>query len=1080
MTDPSPAAPTAADRADAALAAVIEIDVPVGGRALVLSDLHLGRDPSAAMSAAVLEVVQAIEAWTGPGVLVVNGNLFDNARGPVGDGAAVLAAHPRLVGACKAFSAGAGRRMVVLPGDRDPHLAWSTPAQKVLARQLGAEMALAAELRLTTGSGVRLVRVEPGQRVDPLAAFCDPCNAGETPLAQHLRADILPSVLDQNGATPAGAGWLAGIDRLDDPASFPRFVASRLAYHQLGRRAWLLVLPVVLAFVLGLPALVVRRAHYAIGWRVGLEVAAVALEVVLLAGLAAATIRGTWRGLSAVTLGTSGRDPNHAARAAARELISAGHSGLITAHTCRPEMTMLGPGFYANAGCISEVVSEVSARMPGLGLPAVFLAHRQAAWVELEAGAELHVRLIYGRVDLPGASVLERIVADRGPDTAASKELRPEVVATFPHGESWPPPVSELPRRRRTRRIAGAIVAIAGFATLVSSLSDPVNDRLQLLRRMFPVAVPETAAALDALAGIALLILARGVRRGQRRAWAVTQILLVVAAALHLIKGVDVEEAAVALAVATYLWVQRREFEAATDIPPLRKGYGTLVAVFVLVIVAGTLGLELGTWVNATRHHHVIHRLSWDRALQASVERLIGVRHVSLPTMIDRFFTPAMVAAALGLVAAALVLLFRPVVAHRRRLAPGESTGGLERARAVVARHGSGTLDYFALRPDKEFFFWGDTVVAYAVYGTVCLVSPDPIGPVAEREEAWRAFRAFVDEHGWALGGLGAGEEWLPIYRATGMHDLYVGDEGVVRTGRFTLEGGRFKGLRQAVNRVAKYGYTISFHDPAHLDPPLRAALEQVMTKSRRGDVERGFSMTLGRVFDPADDGLLLAVVHGPPPPDGPEGTPGPPVAFCQYVPAPGIGGYSLDLMRRDDGEHPNGLIDFAVVETIKYVKEHGGTSLGLNFATMRAVLAGEAGEGVSQRVQAWLLRRMGDSMQIESLWKFNAKFDPDWQPRYAVYDAPENALATAIAVARAESFWELPVIGRWLQPSAARQVAGLQVTPAPVTAQEPADRPDAGTGPEPAGRPEPAAGAQPAAGPDAAPAGAGADRSRR
>jgi lysylphosphatidylglycerol synthetase-like protein (DUF2156 family) len=251
------------------------------------------------------------------------------------------------------------------------------------------------------------------------------------------------------------------------------------------------------------------------------------------------------------------------------------------------------------------------------------------------------------------------------------------------------------------------------------------------------------------------------------------------------------------------------------------------------------------------------------------------------------------------------------------------------------------------------------------------------------------------------------------------MHDLYVGDEGVVRVGRFTLEGGRFKGLRQAVNRVAKYGYRISFHDPSQLDPGLRAALEDVMTKSRRGDVERGFSMTLGRAFDPDDAGLLLTVVHGPADPDAPPGTLGTPVAFCQFVPAPGIGGYSLDLMRRDDGDHPNGLIDFAVVETIKELKARGGDGLGLNFATMRAVLAGEAGEGLTQRVQAWVLRRMGDSMQIESLWKFNAKFDPDWQPRYAVYDAPENMLAVAIAVARAESFWELPVIGRFLVPTA-------------------------------------------------------------
>jgi lysylphosphatidylglycerol synthetase-like protein (DUF2156 family) len=295
--------------------------------------------------------------------------------------------------------------------------------------------------------------------------------------------------------------------------------------------------------------------------------------------------------------------------------------------------------------------------------------------------------------------------------------------------------------------------------------------------------------------------------------------------------------------------------------------------------------------------------------------------------------------------------------------------------------------------------------------------------------------------------------------------------------------------LRQAVNRISKHGYRISFHDPSRLDPTLRASLEGVMTKSRRGDVERGFSMTLGRAFDADDAGLLLAVVHGPSPattmtssdslrpaqpqtptgsecPQTPIQTPtgsvprahfdttamaahpvpgpetavlatptpaatgvgpgdeyrdelGPPVAFCQYVPAPGIGGFSLDLMRRDDGEHPNGLLDFAVVETIKELRARGCDGLGLNFATMRAVLAGEAGEGLTQRVQSWVLRRMGDSMQIESLWRFNAKFDPDWQPRYAIYDAPENLLAVALAVAKAESFWELPVIGRFLVPSA-------------------------------------------------------------
>jgi lysylphosphatidylglycerol synthetase-like protein (DUF2156 family) len=138
-------------------------------------------------------------------------------------------------------------------------------------------------------------------------------------------------------------------------------------------------------------------------------------------------------------------------------------------------------------------------------------------------------------------------------------------------------------------------------------------------------------------------------------------------------------------------------------------------------------------------------------------------------------------------------------------------------------------------------------------------------------------------------------------------------------------------------------------------------------------------------------------------------------VAFCQFVPAAGIGGFSLDLMRRDTGDHPNGLLDFVVVRTIEHLRDEGFERLGLNFATMRGVLAGERSTGVFGRVQRWALGRMSSSMQIESLWRFNAKFDPSWQPRYVVYDTAEHLLPMAMAIARAESFWEIPVFGRFL-----------------------------------------------------------------
>ena len=67
------------------------------------------------------------------------------------------------------------------------------------------------------------------------------------------------------------------------------------------------------------------------------------------------------------------------------------------------------------------------------------------------------------------------------------------------------------------------------------------------------------------------------------------------------------------------------------------------------------------------------------------------------------------------------------------RLSSGRASVGRRaaeiRARDIVRRHGTGSLDYFALRDDKQWFFHRDSMVAYAVFGGVCLVSPDPIGP---------------------------------------------------------------------------------------------------------------------------------------------------------------------------------------------------------------------------------------------------------------------------------------------------------------------------------------------------------------
>ncbi len=837
--------------------------------------------------------------------------------------------------------------------------------------------------------------------------------------------------------------WLSGIERLDDPLQARQFVTSRLLYRRLRRYLWAPpLLLAAIALLLRIEWVVNGLGHvfrsprqqtalqhaYDASWFsrfIVTVVIAVALLVVL-AVVVAITSRGIWRALGGDGLpapwagGGSGTGPiAHAqleidgedALDMTRAAVESGAAGVIAGGALVPELTHLDAGFFACPGATSEVVHEHRGR---IGLPPTFLHHRQESTIEIETGAELHVRLILAEADLPTATMGERLVtADsvvKGRTKAA--EVHAELAAGWPTGASWPPApdvAADRIRVRRIRRIAAVSLFVAGAIDLLSSVTAPLRTHLHLIAQYLPVAVVQAAGALVAIAGIGMIMLSRGVLKGQRRSWIVAIALLTGSLALHLVHAADVVTLLVCAGVLVLLVVQRDLFRAQTE-------PATLIGAFAILAVGGlfaTLGGFIGVQIAGHVHHH--HLPSWPHVLLGSGERLVGIQWVHFPATIDRFASVTLLAVGISLIVVALYLLTRPVV--DRSLSLGRAAVGRRaaelRARDIVRRHGTGTLDYFALRDDKQWFFHRDSLVAYAVFGGVCLVSPDPIGPFSERAHVWDAFRRHVDRKGWGLGVMGAGEEWLPTYKASGMRFLYIGDEAVVDPRVFSLEGGKMKGLRQAVNRVARYGYTVRFLDPAHLDTQDAARMAELMAKSRRGEQERGFSMMLGRLFDPRDSGLLLTLVEGP------DGTP---VAMCQFVPSPAIGGYSLDLMRRDPADHPNGLLDFALCSTISHLKERGMTGLSLNFAAMRSILEGDSGDGVTQRVERWAIRRLSGVLQIETLWRFNAKYEPKWLPRYIVFDSAEQFVPVAVQIMRAESLTEVPVIGRLLTTSAAKR----------------------------------------------------------
>jgi UDP-2,3-diacylglucosamine pyrophosphatase LpxH len=410
----------------------LEVEVPAGSRVLVVSDMHLTAEPAPATGLEAQGLIGALESWSGPGTIVLAGDVFELIAGDTDDPRPALAAHGRLAAALEAFSAGPGRRLVCLVGNHDGRLAWDGRAALAVAEQTGAELALAADLLVETDRGRRRVRVEHGHRFDPANAFTDPRDPLDVPLGHHLVRHARPAL------DAAGRSWLADVEHLADPADLPSFIFSRLAYRRLSRHFAWLALPLLLALLVKVPLAIALTARVSRGvglapWPHRLLVFGVVLtaDVALVAAVLALAARQAWRALATSVLAGRGHAQNDAPRAEARALVAGGYAGLITGHTHHAELSDLGGGFYANCGCWAEVVCQHKAR---LGLPPVFLPHLQLSWVELEAGADLHVRLFQGKVGVPGRSLMERLVVH----SPTARPSQPSEVAAWPRGPSWP------------------------------------------------------------------------------------------------------------------------------------------------------------------------------------------------------------------------------------------------------------------------------------------------------------------------------------------------------------------------------------------------------------------------------------------------------------------------------------------------------------------------------------------------------------------------------------------------------------------------------------------------------------------
>ncbi|MGZ8177640.1 bifunctional lysylphosphatidylglycerol synthetase/lysine--tRNA ligase LysX [Williamsia sp. SKLECPSW1] len=563
---------------------------------------------------------------------------------------------------------------------------------------------------------------------------------------------------------------------------------------------------------------------------------------------------------------------------------------------------------------------------------------------------------------------------------------------------------------RRAPHLAGVVAGVLSALSLVGSVSTTFRHVIAIPRDWvdaYVISMPDTSFAWAfVLAVVAVALSAR-----KRIAWWVTTGYLVVFAAtnaLYFVPSIaagydftttDRVNIAVGLVIdaliLVFLLVTYRQF-----FTRVRRG-AVLLALAVLgggLLAATAIGWGLVEAFPRTLEH--------GQRLAYAFNRVVAFASVDMRTF-DGRHSYGVINGLLGLLGA-LALMTAAVVLFRSQRLSGMVTAVDERViRALIAAHGEGnSLAYFSTRRDIAAVFArsGRAVITYRVELGVCLASGDPIGDPRHWPDAIAEFHALCERYGWSPGAMGASERGAQAYIDSGMTALTMGDEAVIETRRYRISGPRMRGVRQAITRTVRAGVSIRIRRHGELS---EAELAQVAIRAdawRDTAEERGFAMALSRLGDPSDGQCLLveAIQYA--------GTPAERVVgMLSFVPW-GRAGLSLDLMRRDR-DSVNGVVEAMVSELATQAPDLGVSRISLNFAAFRAVFEqGDAiGAGPVMRGAHGLLVFASRFVQMESLYRSNAKYLPTWEPRFLCAADARLIVRAGLAAVLAEGFVAVP-----------------------------------------------------------------------
>lgn len=541
----------------------------------------------------------------------------------------------------------------------------------------------------------------------------------------------------------------------------------------------------------------------------------------------------------------------------------------------------------------------------------------------------------------------------------------------------------------RSKQLRHYFVVLAALATLGSGiinvlyvLGQKFREPQAFLQDVFPLEFLHISRFLSLLLGFALIVSSINIYKRKKRAFLLVLLLSGFSVVFHLVKGLNIREAAFSLVLIVILLIARRNFTVKSSVPEVRWALARLTLAFSVAIGYGVLGF----WLLDKRHFGLDFN-TWD-----SIHNTLSILTFNKPdtlvplTRYARWFMRSLDLITATTILYGLYVLFRPVI-YRFRTLPHERARALD----VLESSGRSSLDLFKVAQDKSYFFSPsqNTFLAYRMGGNFAVVLADPVGPEEKIPGIIRDFRNMCNENDWKLVFHQTLPDFLPLYKAQGFKKLKIGDEAIVDLNTFALEGKRKKHLRHYTNQFDKLGFKAVYH-PAPVPEDILTQVKEVSDDWLKipGRRERTFTMGVFTLSGIRETPILAAV--------DPVGKI---QAFMNIMRDYRPGETTIDLMRHRR-QAPAGVMDFLFIKLFERQREAGYKRFSLGLAPMSGFREHEEPSREERAVHDFL-QRMNFLFSYSGMLHYKGKFATSWEPRYTIYRNVLDLPRMAIAIAR-------------------------------------------------------------------------------